>query len=159
METRWMMPILDHPKYGIRPFTQHSMVIVVGGLVYICIGLMMIMTWTYDGPRASAISAGLMVAPLGFWGSLWMFIGVAVVASSRWPNNKEKWGYTALAGMAGVWAAVYLAGLLFDNNTLSETGGAFSWGLVAFLWWAVARLANPDRTVIIEVEVPANGSR
>lgn len=151
------MAFIRHPKYGLRPYKRHSLVLTVGGLVYLFYGLVILFTWTHEGPRASAISAGLRVAPLTFWGALFVLAGIAAVASSRWPAFNEKWGYIALTGQSATWAAVYLAGLLFDDNTLAETGGALVWGLQTFMWWGIAGLMNPDDVIIVEVEVPEDG--
>lgn len=149
---------LDHPKYGLRPFKRHSIVVTVGGLVYVIYGFLILATWAPLGPRASAVSAGLLVAPLSFWALLFIFSGAMAILSSRWPVFNEKWGYVALCGMAATWMAAYLGGLFFDNNTLAETGGALVWGLVAFLWWGIAGLMNPDKVVIVELEVPVDGA-
>ena len=145
-------------RYGLRPFQRHSMVLTVGGLIYILYGLVIMRTWKPDGPRADAIRAGVDIFPLEVWGWMWVIVGVLSVLSARWPAYLDKWGYAVLTGFSAGWAAVYLAGLFFENNTLAESGGAIVWMLVSFLWWAIAGLMNPDRVVVIEVEVPTNGA-
>lgn len=151
------MAFMRHPKYGFRPYKRHSLVLTVAGLAYVIYGLLILFTWEHEGPRASAISAGLSTAPLAFWGALFVLAGIVALVSSRWPAVSEKWGYVVLTGQSANWAAVYLAGLLFDNNTLAQTGGALLWGLLAFLCWALTGLMNPDDVVILEVEVPEDG--
>lgn len=152
------MGFLDHPEYGLRPWKRHSIVVTVGGLVYIAFGLMIILTWTDDGPRANNMSAGLLVAPMDFWGYLTIWSGLMAVVSSRWPAFHERWGYIALTGNAGVWGAIYLGGLFFDANAMSEATAGLLWGLIGFMWWGISGLMNPDKVVVVEVEVPIDGA-
>lgn len=146
--------VFTHPKYGLRPYQRHSLVLLIGGLVYILYGLVITFTWLPDGPRTENISMGLRLASLDTLGVLWIIGGVLVVISGRWPAVNDKWGYTVLTGGSAAWGSVYFAGMFFGDNTLSEAGGGIVWYLVAFLWWSIAGLMNPASVMIVEVEVP-----
>lgn len=145
-------------KYGLRPFQRHSMVLTVGGLIYILYGLVILFTWSPVGPRVEALRAGVNILPLEVWGSIWVVVGGLSILSARWPAYLDTWGYAVLTGFSAGWAAVYAAGLFFESNSMAEAGGGVVWALVSFLWWAIAGLVNPDRVVVIEVEVPTNGA-
>ena len=106
-------------------------------------------TWSPDGPRAASITVALKLAPLDFWASLWSATGFFAMLSSKWPAVAEKWGYTLLTAASSGWAAVYLSGLIVPGNSLGETSGAIIWGLIAFLWWAVAGLMNPEKVIVV----------
>jgi len=133
--------------WGLRPWKRHSTILMVAGIMYSIIG------WAYGfGPRNPARDAGLTVllqiAPLHFWGGVFVTCGVLVMISSRWPPLSEAWGYMLLAGISAAWCATYLLGYLFYQVS-ANVSGVVLWGLLAFMWWAVSGLLNPDQTAVI----------
>lgn len=139
---------MDVSCYKLRPFTRHSLVLLVSGFMMFVYGFL-IHTWAPDGPRAASIGIALQIAPLSFWGALWGATGFFAMLSSMWPAAYEKWGYALLTAGSSGWSAVYLTGLFVPGNDLGELTGAVIWGLIGFLWWAVAGLINPDKVVVV----------
>lgn len=135
----------DYP-WGLRPWRRHSLVVLVAGAVYIAMGVTYITTDPAPS-RQSALSVAIDLLPLSAWGVVWIAVGVLAVISSRWPPASETWGYSALSGLAAGWSACYGLGVVLGAPNQS-TSGALVWGLVAFLWWAIAGLINPDPTLV-----------
>lgn len=48
-----------------------------------------------------------------------------------------------MSGLAALWGSFYLAGVLVLDGRSSLTA-ALVWYMVAFLWWAISGLKNPD---------------
>lgn len=143
---RQLLHALHHPSHyrwlELRPWRRHSLVLSVAGAVYVAIGF----TYAIAEPvpsRVSALEVPLNLMPLRGWGIVWVIVGLLAMLSARWPPASEKWGYSALSGLAAWWAASYLAGVLLGAQNQS-TSGALVWGLVAFLWWGISGLDNPD---------------
>lgn len=135
------MDILEFRK--LRPWNRHSTVLVGAGLCYIFIGIAYLFIIP-GGPRYKALEIAINVAPLGFYSALFILVGLASIISARWPVMSEKWGYTALTALSSGWAAVYFLGTIIgDPPTTNLTSGA-TWALVAFLWWGVSGLVDPD---------------
>lgn len=147
---------MDMSYYKFRPFTRHSLVLLVGGFMIFVYGFV-IHTWSPDGPRAASIELALKLAPLGFWGTLWSLTGLLSMVSSIWPVMSEKWGYTLLTAASSGWGAIYLTGLFVPGNSLGEMGGAILWNLIAFLWWATAGLMNPEKVIVVFEPEPTHG--
>ena len=157
----WIKGAAGHERFGLREADRHSLVLLMGGLVYMIYGLIIVLTWLDDGPRASSITTITKFAPLDFWGTIWVVSGFLIIVSSRWPAMSEKWGDAALTGLAAGWGSVYFSGLFTGENNIAEAGGGLIWGLVAFLWWAVAGLTIPlpPKEVLIFVDrTPAEES-
>lgn len=131
----------------MRPFKRHSLVLMVAGVVYIVNGL----TYMLTDPTPTRHQA-LIIAEKWFslntWGGVWVFVGLLAILSSRWPPIFESWGYMVLTGLAAGWSATYLTGILFYDSPLANISGALTWGLVAFLWWAVSGLLNPEKEAV-----------
>jgi len=142
----------------LRPWRRHSLVLTISGFVYIIYGVN-VSTWSLYGPRAQGVQVALdFINNMEFWGFMWIAIGTIAVISSRWPNMSEKWGYSALIGWAAGWSATYFAGLFVSGNSVAEAGGGLVWALVAYLWWSVAGLVNPDNIIVVAVETePEHG--
>ena len=128
---------------GLRPFKRHSLVLLVAGLVYSAIGVSYILAEPTSS-RQSALTVALDWMPISGWGSLFIFTGSLSIISSRWPPVSETWGYTALTGLSAAWSAFYLTGVVFQNSSISNLSGALSWGMIAFMWWAISGLKNPE---------------
>lgn len=133
--------------WGLRPWKRHSTILMVAGILYCIIG------WVYAfGPanplRDIALLVLTQIAPLQVWGGVFLASGFGAMISSRWPPVSEAWGYMLLAGLSAAWSATYLLGLVFYKMT-ANLSGVILWGLLAFMWWAISGLLNPDRTAVI----------
>lgn len=145
---RLITAALHHRDYewGLRPWRRHSLVVLVAGCVYIAVGVTYATTSPVES-RESALSVALALAPLPVWGVVWIVVGLLALISSRWPPASETWGYSALSGLAAGWAACYALGVLMGAPQQSASG-ALVWGLVAFLWWAIAGLLSPEDDLV-----------
>jgi hypothetical protein len=140
------VPVAKVRKYwGLRPWKRHSMILMVGGFLYFLIGFL-----SFNQPpsetRERALKVVLQVAPIQFWGCLFILAGLMSMISSRWPPISEKWGYVVLTGMSSGWASTYVLGVLFFGSPGSNWSQALLWGILSFMWWAISGLANPDQT-------------
>lgn len=129
--------------WGLRPWKRHSAILMVAGVLYILIGL----SYVLDRPnsvRDKSLVVLLQLFPLAVWGVIFIFVGVVTCISSRWPPFHETWGYTILTGLSSMWMTAYFTGFLFYHA--QSLSGAILWGLVAFMWWAISGLLNPDKT-------------
>jgi hypothetical protein len=139
--------------FHLRPWKRHSLVLLVTGLVYVFIGIAYITT----GPRQSrtvALQIALDWWSLDVWGGVFILSGLLAILSSRWPPFSETWGYFVLTGLSAGWSGFYATGVIFGDSPTSNLNGALSWGLIAFLWWAISGLTNPT-TVILEHVSPS----
>lgn len=137
----------------IRPWRRHSLVLAFAGLVYLMIGLLMILLPMTD-QRAASLLLVLRIAPIEFWGAVWVTHGLAALLSTRWPETSETWGYTAMSGLAAFWAAQFAMGTLLLGGPLQNLNGTLIYGLLAFLWWGISGLRNPEEMPINPVEEP-----
>ena len=71
-------------------------------------------------------------------------VGVLALVSSRWPLTSERWGYVAMSSLAALWAAFYALAILLLDAPRGGVYGVIVWGLVAFLWWGISGLRNPE---------------
>lgn len=128
---------------GIRPWTRHSLVLLVAGTVYICIGIVYFST-----PSSSPTWDSLAIArewfSLDAWGAIWIIVGALAILSARWPPKVETWGYMALTALSAGWGAFYVLGVIFGDNTVGSLAVGLMWLLVAFLWWAISGLLSPE---------------
>lgn len=129
--------------WGMRPWQRHSQVLLIAGLVYIGIGISFITTEPTHA-RAVALSVALTWWPFEWWGLVFIFSGLLAVLSSRWPPISKTWGYVVLTALSAGWAAFYLTSVLFKHSPPSNLSGVGVWGLVAYLWWAISGLKNPN---------------
>lgn len=139
-----MSELNEVPRWkGIRPVQTHSVVLMVAGLVYLFIGY----TYLTSEPtpiRVEALKYALNWLDYNHWGYVWMLVGVMSIISSRWPPFSETWGYTVLTGQAAAWALFYLFGVMVGGTPTTNLSAVASWGLIAFMWWAIGRLVNPE---------------
>lgn len=140
--------LLKRETYHLRPFKRHSLVLMVLGIVYACIGISMLLANQDVANRSQSLHLALGVMPMEGWGIVWIFVGLVGILSSRWPpeysaHNAETWGYTAFAGISAWWSCVYAWGVLVYHAPSATISGALVWGGVAFLWWAISGLQNP----------------
>lgn len=131
-----------HPWKALRPWMRHSLVLMVAGLVYIMVGITAF-TAEPTPAREKALQFATQWWSLEVWGAIFIFAGLLACISSRWPPVSETWGYTVLTGLSAGWAAFYGAGVVLGDSPASNLGGVFTWGLMAFMWWAISGLINP----------------
>jgi hypothetical protein len=140
------MPVMPHPWRGVRPFRRHSLVLLVAGFVYVAFGFTLVFI---ERTRAQerAIEVALDRWPAEVWGVIWVIAGCLAIVSSKWPPISETWGYFVLTGLSAGWATIYATGVIFEGSPTSNLSGTLVWGLVAFLWWAISGLVNPETLV------------
>ena len=128
---------------GIRPWTRHSLVLLIAGTVYVGIGFVYLGT-----PERGSTWESLNIArewfTLDHWGYFWMVTGILAMISSKWPPVAEKWGYMALTGLAAAWGAFYMLGVIFGPNSIGSAAVGLVWWLIGFMWWAISGLVSPE---------------
>ena len=128
---------------GIRPWTRHSLVLLVAGLVYIVIGVVYLNTQE-NGPAWASLAIAREWLPIDALGALWIIVGVMAILSARWPPKVETWGYMALTALSANWGSFYILGVIFGYNTIGSLAVGLMLLLVAFLWWAISGLLSPE---------------
>jgi magnesium-transporting ATPase (P-type) len=146
----------EHEWRKLRPWRQHSQVLIVSGLVYIAVGYTYAATEPSDSRVASLVLAEVIM-PIAAWGVLWLIAGTLVVISARWPPVSEKWGYGVLTLLSSWWSFVYVAGVLFLGAPASALSSALLWSLVGYLWYAISGLTNPVVIVATKYDPPSSG--
>lgn len=136
--------------WGMRPFKRHSLVLLVAGLFYIANGLVYIFAKSTQA-RKQALIIALQWCPIQFWGGVFIVVGVLAFLSARWPPISGTWGYMVLAAFSAGWSATYATGVIFAHSPATNFSGALTWGLFAFVWWAISGLVNPDKTVVVVI--------
>lgn len=126
----------------LRPWQRHSWVVGVAGVVYLCVGL--IYALTPLTPTAAAAQVLVHGVPRPVIGTAFILAGLAALASTRWPPATKTWGYTALSAVSTAWGSVFLMGVLALGAPIQGLTGALVWYLLAFLWWGISGLVNPD---------------
>lgn len=129
--------------WALRPWQRHSLVLSVAAFFYAAYGVTYI-ALPQGSLRAASLELPRNLMPLWAWGFLWVSVGVGALLSTRWPPWSKTWGYVLLAGMATLWGSQYLLGVLLLNTPATSLSGALVWYLVAFIWWAISGLVNPD---------------
>lgn len=128
---------------GVRPWTRHSLVLLVSGFVYICIGFVY-----WNTPDQSPTWVALAMArewlSMKSWAAIWIIVGCLSILSARWPPKVETWGYMALTSLTAGWGAFYILGVIFGDNGMGSLAVGMVWLLVAFLWWAISGLISPE---------------
>jgi hypothetical protein len=119
----------------------------VVGILFILIGISYI-TASPSPARELALKPILQIAPIQFWGSLFVLSGLMAMISSRWPPLTETWGYMVLTGMSSGWGATFLMSIVFFHAPTTGLSQVFIWGILGFMWWAISGLLNPDKTAV-----------
>lgn len=134
-----------HAWLAVRPWQRHSIVLLMGGLVYLNQGQVYLRVRLTDD-RAAGLAAALHLTGGSAkpWGALWVVVGLMALVSTVWPPQSKTWGYTALAAMSAFWGSVYGLSTLLLGAPPNNYTGLGVWWLVAVLWWGVSGLVNPD---------------
>jgi hypothetical protein len=132
-----------HPWMGLRPWKRHGLVLMVAGLIFISIGFVYVISETTPA-RAQALWLAFKWMPQHAWGVVWMLAGILAIVSSRWPPVSKTWGYMVLTGLSAGWSAFYALSVIFGPSPATNLTNTLSWGLIAFLWWAISGLLNPN---------------
>lgn len=131
--------------WGRRPWTRHSLVLVVAGWSFVALGVS-IRFYTPGGPRWESLIVARNFMPLGGWSIVFILAGVAVMASAVWPRTSRMWGYMLLTGLSAGWAMIYLFGMfILPYNDLDHFSAFLIWALQAFVWWAISGLSDTAR--------------
>lgn len=135
---------------AFRPWTRHSLVLFVAGLVYMSYGVAYISD-VLSPDRQKALIVALNLMPIEAWGIVFFGAGVCAMLSSRWPMVSEKWGYVVLTGLSSAWAAAYALGVIFHLSPFTNVTPALTWGMTAFLWYGISGLVNPPKSLVVVV--------
>lgn len=135
---------VKHPLWGFRPWKRHSTILAVVGFLFVLVGVQYMLTGSTPG-RDRALAPLLQVAPIQVWASLFILAGLLAMLSAKWPPLVETWGYMVLTGLSAGWSATYLLGVLFFHAPITGIGQTIIWASLAFMWWAVSGLPNPER--------------
>ena len=128
---------------GLRPWKRHSFILAVAAVIYVMYGLTMIIQEP-SPHRASGLALALRWMDLYYWGWVWVIIGMLTFISTRWPPASETWGYSAMAGLSALWGGFYALSMLFLQAPATGMIGMLIWTLVAFVWWGISGLRNPE---------------
>lgn len=140
---------LMHPRRHrwlvLRPWKRHSLVLLITGGIFICIG------WTYiltesTSARVLSLKIAVNIMPIWAWGVIFIISGSLAMLSARWPEASEKWGYSAMAGLSAWWSCCYLAGVVLGAPG-SSLSGFLIWALLPVMLWAISGLDNPHERV------------
>lgn len=131
----------DRKWTQLRPWRRHSLVLFLGGFVYVLYGFVLLALPLTDS-RKEGLVVALRWVDIDALGGLWLIAGGCAILSTRWPAWSETWGYMALSAMATFWSLVYLAGL-FLGAPHSGVASILVWSLVTVLWWGISGLRNP----------------
>ncbi len=142
--------------WGIRPFKRHSLVLMVAGVFYMANGLVYMLAEP-TANRKLALQVALDIFPIEFWGTVFVLTGLLAFISSRWPPVADTWGYMVLSTLSAGWSATYAVGVIAEDSPLANLTGATTWGLLAFLWWAISGFVNPDKTVVVVINDEGTG--
>lgn len=156
------MRFRGHGWLALRPWRRHSLVLAVAGMVYVCYGMAMVLITPDQQARAArehtlTIPAQLM--PFQAWGCVWILVGLLALASTRWPPTSETWGYAAMTYIAAFWSACYGLGVLLLGSPTTGVTGMLVWALMAFMWWGISGLENPDDMAKTPYVPPEMGER
>ncbi len=150
-----MTGLLGHVPRALR--SRRALVLVMFGGVFVLAGYAQV-TLEPDVTRNPIYSrnyaAHLELFDLRTWG--WLFIGCGLVALVAALARRHVVGFTALMGIASLWASEFLATWLstgYDRAVL----GALTWGLLVGLLavvvgWEDPAAAKEVRTLIAEID-------
>lgn len=122
---------------ALRPWTRHSVIVAIGGMIYLIYGLsLIVIPLTADRARSLKLPLAWTHGAIEPWGVVWVLVGLAALASTRWPPSSEKWGYAAMSGLSSLWAGFYAWDL--TDRPSAAIAGLCVWGLLTALWMAIS---------------------
>lgn len=130
--------------WGFRPWKRHSTILTVVGFLFVLVGI----SYTFGSSsqtREIALAVILQIAPIQFWGWLFILAGLSSMISAKWPLVTETWGYMVLTGLSSGWSATYLTTIIFFHAPLSNLTQVILWACLGFMWWAISGLPNPSK--------------
>jgi len=136
-----------------RKWTRHDTILCIGGVMYIMLGLTYVIEPSSPN-RQVALQALLRIAPIEFWGGVFIFAGILAIISSRWPQVVETWGYVVLTGISMAWGTAFLTGIVFTDSPRANIAGFLIFSTFGFLWNRISGLRNPEPTGVIDVARP-----
>lgn len=134
---------------SIRPWTRHSLVLFVGGIIYIFIGLAKILNGLPE-ERRQALTFALDIMAIESWGVVFIALGLFSMLTSRWPAFTKTWGYAALTGFSIMWGLFHIEGILLTDASKESLSSGLLWLFVAFMWWAIGGLLDPTKETVNE---------
>lgn len=135
-------------KWHVRRWTRHSLVLVVAGALYIGIGFAFF-TAPSIANKDPSLKVALQFLSLNSWGYVFIVVGILSMISSVWPMGEEKWGYTILTALSSAWSAAYTLAVIFYSAPKITLLGGLTWGLLAFIWWAISGLISPEFVKVV----------
>lgn len=140
-------------NWGVRRWTRHSLVLVVAGALYIGIGFAFF-TAPPLAEKDPSLKVALQFLSLDDWGYVFVVVGALSIFSSVWPIGKEKWGYSVLTALSSAWSASYILAVMFYGAPKISLLGGLTWGLLAFIWWAISGLISPEFIKVVIDDEP-----
>lgn len=133
-----------HWWWGFRPWKRHSTILMVVGFLFVLIGLAYVFSKSSPN-RELALAALLQIAPIQFWGWIFVVAGLLSMLSAKWPQMAETWGYMVLTGVSAGWSTTYVTSIIFFHAPSANLTASAAWGILAFMWWAISGLPNPEK--------------
>lgn len=133
--------------WKLRPWGRHNLILMIAGAGYLLIGISFKNVKLNQIPKKQLVNLTLALRwiPLDIWGWVFIVAGLMVLLSSSWPRNSKMWGYTVLTLLSALWSGFYFASVIVYRSTVNNLGGGLTWGLFAFLWWAIGGLQSPTK--------------
>lgn len=133
--------------WKLRPWTRHSLVLLIVGLGHIGIGILFWNTDLSKVPESQLVNLTLALRWLDFkqWGFIFALTGMLTILSSRWPWKPPLWGYVLLTYLSAIWGGFYFASVIVYRSTVNNMAGGVTWAIFAFLWWGISGLVDPVR--------------
>lgn len=125
-------------------WTRHSLILLGAGLIYIAIGIGFINAPPLIGKDPS-LKIALHWISLDQWGYIFIACGICAIAASTWPIGKKVWGYMILTALSLAWCSFYVLAIIFYGAPKIVWISGLTWGLLAFIWWAVSGLISPEQ--------------
>ncbi|MEE1814201.1 hypothetical protein PUR59_04095 [Streptomyces sp. SP18ES09] len=122
--------------------------LLIAGVAWINYGVGLLADPRFGTARGA--TALVSIAPLAWWGWVWIVTGVASCAASVLRSAKDWWGWVCAAAMPAIWAVAYTGARMlgeFPQGWYSGVTWAAFPGLLAVLAAATRRLVLLHREV------------
>lgn len=87
---------------------RRGAVLTLLGLVYALIGVSYV-TDPLTASQQQILHLATQIAPIAFWGSCYIVIGLLAVLAAYWPPGRDWWGFGALMLLSVAWTGTYVA--------------------------------------------------